>query len=126
MADFLLQILFQTHAQCSLNNPITHNKVEIKKFKIPQSKEELEALSQKSFNKFTEKPHLRGSVHLNPAFWTSLVVETIKETLKNDSNALTANIPNGCCTKKDCSITDFYQIVVEEGQSEEKVESIPK
>jgi len=76
MGDFFLDLLLQTHISSTLNNPITANQVQFKNFRCVSNEQELKTLSDESFQKFSETDlfKMRGSVHLNPLFWTSVVV----------------------------------------------------
>ena len=54
-----------------------------------------------------------GSVHYNPVTWVVVVYNTIVKKLNDETKNNTISYPNGCCSKKDCSINLFYDIVHE-------------
>jgi len=62
------------------------------------------------FNKFNQlyPNSLRGPLHYNPAAWANVALDTIK---KSSDDII--KFPNGCCSLKECSINNFYKIVLD-------------
>ena len=111
--DIILRMLFTAHAQSTLSeNPLTFNQLELDMDiidKFPQFTEEiLDNICSKAYDKFKELSLPRGSVDLEPKFWTHICLIAVS---KHDSGKI--KIPNGCCTMIDCPIAKYYALVIE-------------
>lgn len=106
--DMMLNILYQTHISCTLNNPICYNKLDVSNSHDVEDLD-IEQITEKSFAKFEELKLPRGSVHLNPKIWTQIFFNV----LKSNKGKTEINIPNGCCTNNHCPVKQYYHIIAE-------------
>lgn len=135
--DFIVNLLFQTHANMTINNPLTLNKFTGKYSKLkPKLLENINktiedkcdnvyfnTLFEECYREFKELNNPYGSVDCNPEFWFSIFKASFyntKDIQKFSLNELdnysedseyTINVPNGCCTQEICYITVFYGII---------------
>ena len=114
-ADYLIHILYQTHVNSTLNQPICYNEFNIENINILENKNNIEILNNimmKAFEKFKEDKDRYGSVHINPSFWFRVCYESILKSINNNSKII--SIPNGCCNNKKCPIKKYYEIIIDE------------
>jgi hypothetical protein len=124
--DALLTLLFQTHAQCTMTKPVTFNFVKGKTNLLKDEifNDKFDDIFQESYDDFLSLKLLRGSVHINPKFWFDIFkaffyeAQVIKDFIKlknenkqDDINEYKIGISNGCCTRGECSIKIFYEII---------------
>lgn len=110
--DFLLGKLLEMHKLMTQQQPICTNRVTISTNR-PTSFEDISDLTDRSFDIFNKRNLPRGSVHLDPKFWTTIFLTSVNKSLKESqtSGVIEVLIPNGCCTNKECPIAIFYEIL---------------
>lgn len=120
---FLVKMLCEMHVSLSNSDepPFTHEKkfdkekVNYEILEKIKNEDSLANFALECLETFNKKyPHIPfGSVHNNPSAWIVFVMNAIVKKI-NEDNKLNNNIiiyPNGCCTKKDCPINLFYDMV---------------
>jgi hypothetical protein len=118
-----IEILYNMHVNLSTSDrpPFTHiknfNKEKINHELMRKIKNEdaLKIFSTECLESLKKKyPNvLFGSVHYNPMIWVKIAYNTIMKKINDRSENNTISYPNGCCTKEDCTINLFYDIVHE-------------
>lgn len=117
--NYFLQLMFNMHVNCTLNDPIIYNEVKLNK-KINKDKL-LGVYNDGNINdKFCDEcyqmyksEHLKlfkGSVDINPFTWVKICLEYSIKAMNNNDEKI--KIPNGCCNMDQCPIKLFYEIIV--------------
>ena len=104
----MVKLLFQTHVHCTLNSPIEYHKfamISLDLNDVPQN------IVDTCYNKYKQTPEgsLRGSVDVDPVFWTNVFFSSYN--LAKENNKSEFNVPNGCCNNKNCGIKKFYEFL---------------
>lgn len=121
----LVGMLYNMHIKLSNDNnpPFTHKKEFDKKkincelMKTLQNRDTLKNFSIECIKLLKEKhpQMLTGSVHYCPISWVVLAYNTVVNKLQKNLDTKNDIIlyPNGCCSKNDCSINLFYDVIHE-------------
>ena len=110
--DAMMGLLFQGHAQMTLNKPLLYNEVNIKNCIIPESEEQFDICWNEALKKFNETTQLKGTINCDPNFWARVCLSKIIEARDNGDDV--AKIPNGCCTNDQCPLKKFYELLTAE------------
>jgi hypothetical protein len=118
--DFV-KMLYTIHANFSNidKSPFPHikdfskEKIDYELINTLKNEDELTNFSTSCFEQFKlaypSTPF--GSVHYNHLTWTEFAYNTIVKRINDASESNTISYPNACCTKTDCPINLFYDIV---------------
>jgi len=116
-----IEILYNMHVNLSFsdNPPFTHikgfdkDKIDLELMNKLSDDNMLKKFSAKCLKSFKKKyPSMAfGSVHHNSVPWTAFAYNAIAKKMNDESKDTTITYPNGCCSKKDCPINLFYDIV---------------
>ena len=118
--NFLLQTLLKMHKMTTMERPLCHNSVEVpmRIFANDVKNMDAHALTNRAYEIFETKKFARGSVHLDPDFWTTVFLRSLEDfaeknvqVIKEADGSATISIPNGCCTTEKCPIKTFYEIL---------------
>ena len=87
---------------------VTMEEIDTQKLKSFTS-ENVESFSKVCYEEYKKRypEALYGSVDVNPTIWTVVVINNLQKEKPFE-------FPNGCCTRKICSINLFYEIVLEQ------------
>lgn len=116
--DQMLNLILQVHKSATLHHPICHNVVILPKSVLHDLSFEsicLEDLTLQAYHHFEKKDFRKGSVHVDPIFWTGVFLEALKtrkKELPSEDSVIEIQIPNGCCNVDECPIKAFYEILV--------------
>lgn len=111
--NMMLGILFETHKQFTLAQPIAMYKIE-NSGKIEENLshvftnvETRELFAKNCLIKLNQLNLPRGTAHYGYNFWIDVALSCIKRDLHADY----IKFPNGCCSLENCSINVLYKIV---------------
>jgi hypothetical protein len=118
--DHFVHVLYRMHVQQTIANPppfthsislphgqkLNHHKITLL-LSNPQLCKDFETIC---YHQFLELDVLRGSVHYNPSTWLTIALTIMDEFDDTD----TIVFPNGCCSMEQCTINQFYQIIVDQ------------
>jgi hypothetical protein len=94
---------------------ITIDKINKDKFNESIKDETIKNYASLCYNKYNEEypKHLFGTPDCDPQYWVSILLNELKKMFeKNDNSEII--LPNGCCTSKECSINNFYYVILKQ------------
>ena len=64
-----------------------------------------------AWGNFVMLPLLKGTAHIYPQAFFRIVMEYVKQGIIDTKTEI--EIPNGCCTKTDCPLNQWYDTIVQ-------------
>jgi hypothetical protein len=108
--DILLKILYESHINNTLNNPITYHIFEKKLNNYDKFIKDdiITEIISNVYKKYKEEPEskFKGSVDINPSIWVKIYLESMK-----NNNGRSVQVPNGCCNTNKCGIKKYYELI---------------